>query len=172
MPSAYRYRIQRADGVIRTVETSASTITFKGKSAVLAVIRDVTEQTEAQEALRRNEERFRLLAENARDMIFRARLGPERGFEYISPAAYAMSGYTLEEWYDNPDLFTKLIHPEDQPIYKNSVLPSFGSAREPSVKTFVLRWIRKDGRVIWTEVEGDGHQGRGWEPGDGRGHHP
>ncbi len=150
-PASYQYRIQRADGETRTVETSASVISFKGKSAVLAVIRDVTDQIAAQETLRRNEEQFRLLAENARDMIFRVRLGANEGFEYVSPAAYAMSGYTPEEWYENPDLFSKMLHPEDGIIYRETILPSLRSSPEAVARTFDVRWIRKDGRVIWTE---------------------
>jgi PAS domain-containing protein len=47
-------------------------------------------------ALRESEARFRRLAENAQDIIFRYRLKPTPGFEYVSPAVTRISGYTPE----------------------------------------------------------------------------
>ena len=35
------------------------------------------------------------------------------GFEYVSPAATAITGYDPEEFYADPDLGYKLVHPED-----------------------------------------------------------
>ena len=52
VPGVYEYRIQRADGEVRTVETSAVAITYKGQPASLAVLRDVTERRRAEEELR------------------------------------------------------------------------------------------------------------------------
>ena len=44
--------------------------------------------------LEESEARFRRLAENAPDVIFRYRLKPTPGFEYVSPAVTRISGYT------------------------------------------------------------------------------
>ena len=54
---------------------------------------DISEIKQTEE-FRRSEERFRLLAENAQDLIFRYRLKPTPGFEYVSPSSTAMIGYT------------------------------------------------------------------------------
>ncbi len=51
------YRIRRADGTIRTVQASATTITYKEQPAILAVLRDITPIKEAEmEILRLNTE--------------------------------------------------------------------------------------------------------------------
>jgi CheY-like chemotaxis protein len=47
-------------------------------------------------ALRESEARFRRLAENARDMIYRFRVRPDPSFEYVSPAATLITGYSPE----------------------------------------------------------------------------
>ena len=47
-PEVYEYRILRTDGQVRMVEASAVGITYKGESATLAVLRDVTHRKEAE----------------------------------------------------------------------------------------------------------------------------
>ena len=65
-PGVYEYRIKRSSGEIRTVETSAVAITFNGQPAALAVLRDITERKQAEEALKESEDQVRRLAEIGR----------------------------------------------------------------------------------------------------------
>jgi two-component system cell cycle sensor histidine kinase/response regulator CckA len=95
--------------------------------------------------LRESEERFYRLAENALDIIYRYRFVPEPGFEYVSPAATVITGYTPEEHYADPDLGVKIVHPEDRALLEQ--VRSGNAFGQP----ITLRWIRKDGTIIWTE---------------------
>jgi PAS domain S-box-containing protein len=95
--------------------------------------------------LEEKEGRFRLFAENARDIIYRYRLSPARGFEYVSPSVTALTGYTPEEHYADPDLGVKLVHPVDREALKKVMqAPDSGNPQ-------VIRWIHKNGAVLWTE---------------------
>lgn len=85
------------------------------------------------------------LAERAQDLIYRYRLRPTRGFDYVNPAATRITGYTPAEHYADADLGLKLIHPDDQPVLAALLETS------PGPSTLPLRWIRKDGTTIWTE---------------------
>lgn len=85
------------------------------------------------------------LVERAPDIIYRFRLRPTRGFEYVSPAAKQVTGYTPEEHYADPELGFKLIHPADRALLRT--ITAAGPTREP----ILLRWRRKDGTMIWTE---------------------
>jgi two-component system cell cycle sensor histidine kinase/response regulator CckA len=96
--------------------------------------------------LRQSEARFRRLAENAQDVIYRYRSAPHPGFEYVSPAVTAITGYTPEECYADPDLGLKLVHPDNRPLLE-AYSRGEGAFEEP----LVLRWVRKDGRTIWIE---------------------
>ena len=106
-------------------------------------LREAERRTEAD--LRAGDERFRRLAEHAPDMIYRYRVVPPRGFEYVSPAATAITDHTAQEHYSDPDLILKLVHPDDRHLLE-AVL-----AGEISEKPVALRWLRTDGAVVWTE---------------------
>lgn len=85
------------------------------------------------------------LADRVPDIIFRYRLRPTRGFDYVSAAATRVTGFTPEEHYADPDLGLKLVHPDDRPVLdalRRTV---------PNGDPVLLRWRRKDGRTIWTE---------------------
>lgn len=93
------------------------------------------------------EAQYRLLAENSQDIIFRYLLTPVPKFEYVSPAVLPITGYTPEEFYTDPELLLKRIHPEDVASFDRY----FNS--HPFINTIPLtiRLLRKDQRVIWIE---------------------
>ncbi len=93
-----------------------------------------------------SEQTFRRLAENAEDLIYIYRLWPERKFEYVSPSVTAMTGYTPDEHYANPDLGLQIAHPDDR-----GKLADIAAGRVDPRQPLTLRWVRKDGRTIWTE---------------------
>ena len=113
------------------------------------VLRDVTGQSEAEEALRASEERFKLLAETAQDMIYLYRLKPSRAYEYVSPASERIYGYTPKDFYEDPLLTHKMVHPDDRTEFDLS-----RSSEDERIKSRVFRFIRKDGQVVWTESHG------------------
>ncbi len=92
-----------------------------------------------------SEASFRELAENAADLIYRIRLGPGGGFEYVSPSSTALIGYTPEEHYADPELTLKIVHPNDRALLHSMM------AGDDSGRPVVLRWVRKDGSIVWTE---------------------
>ncbi len=107
----------------------------------------VAELEAAAVALSARDEGVRRLMENASDIIFRYEFRPEPRFTYVSPAVTAITGYTPAEYYADPDLDRKLVHPDDHPqleqIYHSPETP-----HEP----MVIRYIRKDGVVVWLEL--------------------
>ncbi len=117
-----------------------------GDDQAIVVVENITERKQAETRLAESEARFRLLAENARDLIYKVVLEPRPHFEYISRSAEALSGYTPAEFYANPDLGYLVVHPDDRHL----IMDTTGSGLDiPNPST--VRLVHKDGRVAWTE---------------------
>jgi len=95
---------------------------------------------------RKGEERFRLLAENAQDIVYRVRLKPERHFEYLSPAVTAITGFRPDEFYADSRLAVQIALPEFRPVIE-SVYDGSYDYRQP----LVTERRHKGGRRIWLE---------------------
>ncbi|CUH97022.1 hypothetical protein P22_3148 [Propionispora sp. 2/2-37] len=93
------------------------------------------------------EQHYRLLAENAADVIYLYRLVPEHSFEYISPSIEKLSGYPAEHYYQNPDMFFSLVHPGDAFLLQSLLHNPAAYADHP----LTLRFIRRDQALIWIE---------------------
>jgi PAS domain S-box-containing protein len=85
------------------------------------------------------------LVDRASDVIFRYRVLPPEGFDFVSRGVTRLTGYTPEEHYANPELVRRLVHPDDRPLIED--LLSSGATARP----IVLRWLSKDGRSVWVE---------------------
>lgn len=104
------------------------------------------ELTRERDRVRESEAKFRHIAENAKDLIYRYELFPVRRFSYVSPSATSITGYTPGDHYADPDLGLKIVHEDDRPL-----LASVFSDPDVLSRPLVFRWRRKDGQVIWIE---------------------
>lgn len=101
------------------------------------------ERARMQKALLESEAQFRLLAENASDMI--ARISTNGRLLYVSPACEAILGYTPEEL-TGRDSF-KLIHNDDHLIVRKL----FNGHTSDATYTIAHRALHKDGHFVWLE---------------------
>ena len=108
-------------------------------------LRDAKRQTEL--ALQESEARFRRLAENAPDIIYRLQVSPILSFEYVSSAITSITGYTPGELYADPQLWVQMLHPDDREGWQQW-LTSNSMFSQP----YIVRMFRKDGEIIWLEM--------------------
>lgn len=117
--------------------------------ATAGIIGAAMQRAQIEHALKRSEERFRMLAEHAPDIISRYRLQPPLGYEYVSPSSTTILGYTPAEYYADPEIHWYIVHPDDRRILKD-VVQAAVSYGEP----FTLRCISKQGDIRWMEHRG------------------
>ncbi|MGD0820749.1 MAG: PAS domain S-box protein [Desulfomonilia bacterium] len=114
----------------------------------------VYEGKRMEEAMKGSEERYRILAENAHDLIWVFDLN--FGYTYVSPSVKHLKGYTVEEAMKlklhevlTPDSYTKAM----EILTKERFLEEAGQRHGPDwSKTIELEMFRKDGSKVWTEV--------------------
>lgn len=147
----------RADekGVMHYYKSKA-TARIENKKTVAVVIdsTEITKEVSSHLQLKESEQKFRMLAENATDLIYRCRVFPEFRYEYISPSVKSITGYSAEDFYAQPFLGFKIVHPEDAHLLGDSekLIKNKSKIRNVRGPEVIVRWIKKDGSVIWTET--------------------
>ncbi len=142
-------RIVRPDGEVRYVMSRATAERDADGAvcAVVGVLLDVTEPKRAEQVLRQNEERYRLLAENATDMIFQMDL--KGHITFITPACQRMLGRAPEEMIGKRML--NLVHPDDASGIEEVVRALAAAGPDTAPISIQFRARHKDGQWVWIE---------------------
>jgi diguanylate cyclase (GGDEF)-like protein/PAS domain S-box-containing protein len=116
---SFEARVRRYDGSAIWVRFSVQGFRDRGGKVLRyeGALEDVTDRRRAEEALRESEERFRALVQNATDMI--SILDPGANVLYESPSHQRILGHPPEERLGRSAL--DLIHPEDLPVFEESL---------------------------------------------------
>ncbi|HOI73744.1 MAG TPA: PAS domain S-box protein [Syntrophales bacterium] len=150
----FEFRHRRADGSIRDVEGFSSRIRVKGKDLLHSIIHDITARKEAENALRDSEERFRRLAENARDGIWTTDL--DLRFTYVSPYIEEMLGYTAEEFLGMPPggVLTPASLEKCLQIFAEERAAEEGGSGNPQRSRIIeVEHVHKNGGLVWGEIK-------------------
>ncbi len=108
-------------------------------------IREITEQKNAVDALKKSEERFRLLVENANDIIYTIDL--EGNFISVNDAALKLTGYSLEQALTMN--FAQIVSPE----YLEHVRTMMSKKVSDGDSSFYeVEIVTKDGQKILLEL--------------------
>jgi PAS domain S-box-containing protein len=103
----------------------------------------LAERKKTQEALEKNELRFRSFVENANDVLFA--LTPSGIFSYVSPQWKEVTGYELSETIGQP--FTPFVHPDDVSICTEFLQRVIGKGEKQNGVEYRVRC--KDGTYLW-----------------------
>ncbi len=137
----------RKDGTAFPVDVHETAFTYLGKPHMLAAIRDITEQVQAEEELREKEEQYRSIFEATSDGLLINDLVDGHIVE-ANPAECRMHGCTYEELLNLP-LYT-LIHPDYHHLFDQYIqtVKAGGKFQDRAVD------LRKDGTPYPVEVRG------------------
>lgn len=93
------------------------------------------------------EKQFKLIAENASDVIFFYRIRPA-AFTYITPSVEKVLGYFPHDFYDDAKFYLQLVEQKDIPQISELFDYQFPGRENRSV----LRIFRKNLQPIWAEI--------------------
>jgi len=136
-----------ANGILFT-ETLKIPVRSNGKvEQVITIMRDITEQKEAEEKLKASEERYKNIISNLMDIIIILDL--KGNFLYVSPQIYDITGFKQEEIIGKNGF--KLMHPNDI----NKAASVLKEAIEQKKRMYIeYRTIHKQGHYIDVSASG------------------
>jgi PAS domain S-box-containing protein len=109
--------------------------------------RDITSLKLAEEALRISEDRYMRLLDSVTDYVYSVDL---KDGQVIStshgPGCLAVTGYSPEDFKNDPWLWHRIIHPEDRDSVTKNVMQTTGGGAALEIEH---RIIRKDGAIRW-----------------------
>ena len=141
-----RLRLLCADGSYRWMSITGKGVvnpdgTPRGR---VVALHDIHGQVEAEEDLRRREEKYRLLAEHAMDLVFE--VTPDGRVTWVSPSIRTVLGFKPEDLVGKTAAY--VLAPEDLGV----VGPAVAEVDVGGSPTVRARFRRADGRTLWMEV--------------------
>ncbi|WP_169910901.1 sensor domain-containing diguanylate cyclase [Evansella clarkii] len=143
----FEEKILTFDGKEVDVEVSRIAIEDRGKQAIHSSIRDISGRKRMERALRDSEERYRLIADNATDLI---ELTDIHGtFLYISPSHKRVLGYEIEALKEYSAI-GECIHPQ----WKEEFQENFQEiCHSGGYKSMEVKVKHADGSWLWLHVD-------------------
>ncbi len=154
----YERRLLRKDGTLMWVRTSVTVPSEPaGVAQVFLVVEDITQRKEAEDALRASEERFRIAAENASDMIY------EWDLKTGEVGVFGPANQYMGDW-PTPgsfDAWAKIVHPEDL----EQLLPAFTRFIESGERySGEYRIVGRNGKIYHYSNRGQAVRNAAGEP--------
>jgi len=138
-PGFYESSLLRKDGTLLPIETSVSTMLYRGKIATVSLFRDITERKRIGKMLSESELKYRTLVESSREGILIT-----KGFQvfFANKALLDMLGFKTSEELDKIPPFTLLAPDYHEMIRERAKKRDKG---EPLSQLIELKIVCKDG---------------------------
>lgn len=112
--------------------------------SVAKICRNITERKNMEKALEESERHFRTVADFTYDWEFWS--DPEGAFLYVSPSCERITGYSVMDFMQNPNLIFEIVHEDDREILEKHLKLE---SENDGVLEVHFRIIDKSGEVRW-----------------------
>jgi PAS domain S-box-containing protein len=122
-------------------------IEVDGQVNFLAVYsRDITQQKLAEDKIRESEARYRLISETIPVAVYSSQTDEKSTNILISGKIRQLTGYNRDEFIENPDLWSSIIHPDDVEDVWNEIKKQ---RRDKSILDIEYRIKTRNGKIKW-----------------------
>ncbi len=141
-----RYTALRKDGSTFPIVVYTTIIHHENKPVGLrGLIVDISELKKTEEELRISEEKYRMVVENANEIIVII----QEGFvKFINPKTEEITGYSKNELLSKP--FIEFIHPDDRKLVLDIHTKRMKEEKVPD--TYCFRALDRKGNTIWFQI--------------------
>ena len=155
----FEFRVLNKANQIRYVRTSSRLLLKDNlKMGLTGILEDITGRRQAEEALKKSEERLNLTLDAVNDGIWDWDL--QTGDAVFSPRYFTMLGYEPYEFPQNYESWKCLVHPEDIDVAVQNIKESIDNGRGYAIEIRMRtrsgdwRWILSRGRMVERDLEG------------------
>lgn len=153
-PLRFEWLYRRFNGETFPAEVILTSYHLEDESILYANIRDISHHKKAEETLRKSEKKYRMLSENASDIIWTTDM--QLHYTYVSPSTQYLTGYTPEEILSHPidDFFTPSSLDEAKQVFQEELLNEYSRELNPDrTRTLELEQVCKDGTKVMVETK-------------------
>lgn len=142
------YKIRCKDGSEKWIEIYDRRI----GDMLITVFNDITDRRQSEEQIRLSEEKYRLLAENVDDVIWKLDIETLK-YTYCSPSIVKLTGYTVEEILAfRPDQILMPNSYQDLKVTLPEWINHYNNTHTGINKTFEYQIRHKNGFPVWVEI--------------------
>ena len=143
------YLGRKIDGSTLPVEVLGRRITFKGRPAILATVRDISARKGAERARLRAETELKRVLDSVPDLVWSGEITPAGviRFRWSSPALESLTGRPSSFWRGEQLRWLAIVHPADRQRVKELADQLISGERDRNEQEY--RIVRPDGTVRW-----------------------
>jgi len=145
--SRYDYEIPMVhkNGTRKLVHMRIKVVFDDRPVAIEGILTDVTDRRNVEGALATAQKSLNFISNSSSDIFFRLRF-PEGKYDYLSPSVESITGYTPEDYDDNPLFIRQIIPPEWQEWFQETWDEFMRGEVRPE---YVFPYIHKSGEKRW-----------------------
>ena len=148
VPYELHYRFIHPDG--REVWVRDRAIPYRdpetGEGRWMGALEDITARIEAERASAASSIQYETLLENLPAVVYEMDPDDDRRTRYVNRKIEELLGYTMDEWLDQPDMWSEVLYPDDREreLAAHDLASSTG---DPWQREY--RLIGAEGQVVW-----------------------